>query len=70
MLNPEVFFTLCIFSLVFLVCRKIYNLGRRTKDADNVEEILDNVKKANKVRDKLTNNPSFARRMSAKYRRK
>ena len=70
MLNPEVFFTLCIFSLVFLVCRKIYNLGRRTKDADNVEEILDNVKKANQTRDKLNNNAGFARRMSAKYRRK
>ena len=70
MLNPEVFFTLCIFSLVFLVCRKIYKLGRRTKDADNTEEILDNVKKANDVRDRLNTDADYAARMSNKYRRK
>jgi len=70
MLNPEVFFILCIFSLVFLVCRRIYNLGRRTKDADNVEEILDNVKKANDVRDRLNTDADYASRMSNKFRRK
>ena len=69
MLNPEVFFTLCIFSLVFLVCRKIYNLGRRTKDADHVEEILEVVDGSKDIRDRLNSDPDYNKRMRAKYRR-
>ena len=69
MLNPEVFFILCIFSLVFLVCRKIYNLGRRTKDADNVEEILEVVDGSKDIRDRLNSDPDYNKRMRAKYRR-
>ena len=69
MLNPEVFFTLCIFSLVFLVCRKIYNLGRRTRDADNVEEILEVVDGSKDTRDRLNIDPDYNKRMRAKYRR-
>ena len=69
MLNPEVFFILCIFSLVFLVCRKIYNLGRRTRDADNVEKILEVVDGSKDIRDRLNSDPDYNKRMRAKYRR-
>ena len=69
MLNPEVFFILCIFSLVFLVCRRIYKLGRRTRDADNAEEVLESVAKAKKARDDLSVSPSKSARVRAKYRR-
>ncbi len=68
--NSQIVFIISVMILAYMFCNKIYKLVRRTRDADNSEEILDNVKKANDVRDRLNTDADYAARMSNKFRRK
>lgn len=68
--NSQIVFIISVMILTYMFCNKIYKLGRRTRDADNSEEILDNVKTANDARDRLATDADYASRMSDKFRRK
>ena len=69
MLSAELIFVIALTGFVLLVCVKVYKLGRKTRQADNAEEVLNDVAKVKKARDDLHSKPAKSARVRAKYRR-